>query len=125
VSEPRSSINLLIGARIRERRMVLGLTLQQFAELLNVSYQQVYKYEHGINGMSAGRLYDIAQGSDTPLEYFFEGLETHAPQLLPQQSMLLDVMRSLSEIKDERQRAALGGLVRSLSQISRAARRLP
>jgi transcriptional regulator with XRE-family HTH domain len=40
-----------------------------------VTYQQVHKYEHGINRVSAGRLYEIARELGEPLEYFFEGLE--------------------------------------------------
>jgi transcriptional regulator with XRE-family HTH domain len=103
--------------------MMLGLTLQQFAARVGKTYQQFYKYERGINSMSAGQLYDIARASATPVEYFFEGLETHEPQLLPRQSMLLDVMRSLGEIKDDRQKAAIGELVRSLSRVGRPARR--
>jgi len=103
--------------------MMLGLTLQQFGELLGVSYQRVYKYERGINSMSAGQLYELAQGSGTPVEYFFEGLETNERQPLPRQKWLFDVMVSLGEIQDEAQRAAIGHLVRSLSRVSRAARR--
>jgi transcriptional regulator with XRE-family HTH domain len=102
--------------RIRERRKMLGLTQREFSELLGVSYQQFYKYEQGINSMSAGQLYDLAQGSGTPVEYFFEGLETDERQLLPHHKWLLDVMRSLGEMQDEGQKAAIGQLVRSLSQ---------
>ena len=95
---------------------MLGLTQREFSELLGVSYQQFYKYEQGINSMSAGQLYDLAQGSGTPVEYFFEGLETDERQLLPRQRWLLDVLRSLGEMQDEAQKAAIGQLVRSLSQ---------
>jgi transcriptional regulator with XRE-family HTH domain len=80
-----------------------------------VTFQQIYKYERGINGISAGQLYELAQGSGTPIEYFFEGLETNERPLLPSQKLLLDVMISLGEIQDKEQRAAIGYLVRSLS----------
>ena len=119
--EPRSSADRFIGMRIRERRKMLGLTQREFGELLGVSYQQFYKYEQGINSMSAGQLYDIAQGLGTPVEYFFEGLETDERQLLPRQRWLLDVLRSLGEMQDEGQKAAIGQLVRSLSRVSSAA----
>jgi len=49
-----------VGARIRERRIMLGLTQQQLAELIGVTYQQAHKYERGINRVSAGRLFEIA-----------------------------------------------------------------
>ena len=110
-----SSTDQLIGMQIRERRMVLGLTLLQFGELIGVAYQQVYKYEHGINRISAGRLYEIALGAGTPVEYFFEDLEPNECKPPPRQSTLLDVMCSLVEIQDERHQAAVLHLVRSLA----------
>jgi transcriptional regulator with XRE-family HTH domain len=48
-----------VGGRIRERRIMLGLTQQQLAEMIGVTYQQAHKYERGINRLSAGRLFDI------------------------------------------------------------------
>src|SRR5437879_9688309 len=50
-----------VGARIRERRIMLGLTQQQLAEMIGVTYQQAHKYERGINRVSAGRLFEIAR----------------------------------------------------------------
>ena len=50
-----------VGARMRQRRTMLGLTQQQMAELIGVTYQQAHKYEKGINRVAAGRLYSIAQ----------------------------------------------------------------
>src|SRR5438876_11052202 len=64
-----------VGARVRERRIMLGLTQQQLADLIGVTYQQAHKYERGINRVSAGRLYEIAQVLSVPVGYFFEGLE--------------------------------------------------
>jgi transcriptional regulator with XRE-family HTH domain len=121
--EPRSPADKFIGMKIRERRMMLGLTLQQFAELFGSSYQQVYKYERGINSLTAGQLYELAQGSGTPVEYFFEGLETIEPQLLPRQSMLIDFMTSFGGIRGEGRKAAISELVRALSRVGRPARR--
>jgi transcriptional regulator with XRE-family HTH domain len=65
-----------VGARMRERRIMLGLTQQQMAELIGVTYQQAHKYEKGINRVAAGRLYSIAQGLGVEVSYFFEGLDT-------------------------------------------------
>src|SRR5882762_8511128 len=50
-----------VGKRIRERRVMLGLTQQQLAELIGVTYQQAHKYERGINRVSAGRLFELAR----------------------------------------------------------------
>jgi DNA-binding XRE family transcriptional regulator len=65
-----------VGARMRERRVMLGLTQQQMAELIGVTYQQAHKYEKGINRVAAGRLYNIAQALGVDMSYFFEGLSS-------------------------------------------------
>src|SRR5919199_187202 len=64
-----------VGARVRERRIMLGLTQQQLADLIGVTYQQAHKYERGINRVSAGRLYEIAQVLSVPVGYFYEGIQ--------------------------------------------------
>src|SRR6516162_9227930 len=56
-----------VGARIRERRIMLGLTQQQLADLIGVTYQQAHKYERGINRVSAGRLFEVAQVLGVPV----------------------------------------------------------
>src|SRR4051794_27400737 len=61
-----------VGRRIRERRTMLGLTQQQVAERIGVTYQQAHKYEIGDNRVSAGRLYQIAQGVGVEPGYFFQ-----------------------------------------------------
>jgi transcriptional regulator with XRE-family HTH domain len=116
VVEPRPSTEQLIGMRIRERRIVLGLSQHQLGELIGVAYQQVYKYEHGINGVSAGRLYKIAQELGTPVDYFFEGLEQSESQAFLRQRRLLDIMRTVSEIQNERYQAVISQIVRSLAR---------
>ena len=57
-----------IGARLRARRLMLGLTQQETAELIGVTYQQQHKYEKGINRIAAGRLYDIARALGVEIE---------------------------------------------------------
>ena len=63
-----------VGARVRDRRIFLGLTQQQMAELIGVTYQQAHKYEKGIDRVAASRLYHIARALDVEVGYFFEGL---------------------------------------------------
>jgi len=69
-----TSTDLTIGALIRERRLGLGLTQFQFASMIDVTYQQVYKYEAGVNRVSASRLWDIAKALDVPPSHFYDGL---------------------------------------------------
>ncbi len=68
-------IDQRIGRRIHERRVVLGLNQPKLAAGLGISFQQIQKYERGIDRMGAGLLYGCAQLLDVPPEYFFEGLE--------------------------------------------------
>jgi len=105
-----------VGERIRERRIMLGLTQQQLAELIGVTYQQAHKYERGINRVSAGRLYEIARVLNTPITYFYEGLGEQAPRpVAPRQRMLLEISRNFSEIKNERHQEAVSQLARALA----------
>jgi transcriptional regulator with XRE-family HTH domain len=105
-----------VGARIRERRILLGLTQQKLAEMIGVTYQQAHKYEHGINRLSAGRLYELAGALGVPITYFFEGVGDEKPlRVAPHQSMLLEVARNFAEIPNENLQAALNQITRVLA----------
>jgi transcriptional regulator with XRE-family HTH domain len=108
-------IDLHVGARMRERRIVLGLTLQQLADLLGVTYQQASKYEKGVNRIAAGRLHRLARALGVEVGYFFEGLGSSKQAFKPtgQQRLLLDLARNFVGIADPRQRAALCDLARA------------
>jgi transcriptional regulator with XRE-family HTH domain len=118
--KPRKSrahdVDRHVGARIRERRMMLGLTQQQLADLVGVTYQQAHKYEKGINRVAAGRLYVIAQVLGVDLGYFFEGVEkeqTFRPT--PQQRLLLDLARNFVTMQNRKHQEAICNLARSLA----------
>ena len=71
--KPRAQdVDRHVGARMRHRRVTLGLTQQQMADLIGVTYQQAHKYEKGINRIAAGRLYSIAKALGVDVGYFFE-----------------------------------------------------
>jgi transcriptional regulator with XRE-family HTH domain len=110
-------VDRYIGARIRARRIMLGLTQQQMAELVGVTYQQAHKYEKGINRISAGRLYRIAQALGVEVSYFFEGLQTaHRFVPSPQQRMLLDLARNYLDIPVREHQKAIVALARALAE---------
>src|ERR1700760_1136603 len=67
-------VDLHVGARIRMRRKLLGVSQQALAESLGLTFQQVQKYERGANRVSASKLYEIARALHVPVPYFFEGL---------------------------------------------------
>ncbi|MBK5927830.1 helix-turn-helix domain-containing protein [Rhodobaculum claviforme] len=68
-------VDVHVGKRIRHRRWLLGQTQQQLAEAVGIKFQQIQKYETGMNRVSASRLWDIASTLDVPVGFFFEGLE--------------------------------------------------
>ena len=64
-----------VGKRIRHRRWMVGMTQQQLADKVGIKFQQIQKYETGMNRVSASRLWDIAQAVEVPVSFFFEGLD--------------------------------------------------
>ena len=94
---------------------MLGLTQQQMAELIGVTYQQAHKYEKGINRVAAGRLYSIAQALGVEVGYFYEGIEA-ADRFVPspQQRMLLDLARNYLNIPVPEHQKAIVALARAL-----------
>lgn len=63
-----------VGKRIRHRRWMLGITQQQLADAVGIKFQQIQKYETGMNRVSASRLWDIAAAMEVPVSFFFDGL---------------------------------------------------
>lgn len=67
-------VDLHVGMRIRLRRRAISVSQDRLAKALGLTFQQVQKYERGLNRVSASKLYDIARTLNTPISYFFEGL---------------------------------------------------
>jgi transcriptional regulator with XRE-family HTH domain len=63
-----------VGKRVRHRRWMVGMTQQQLAERVGIKFQQIQKYETGMNRISASRLWDISEALGVPVSFFFEGL---------------------------------------------------
>jgi transcriptional regulator with XRE-family HTH domain len=119
---PRAQdIDRHIGGRLRERRVMNGLTQQGLADLIGVTYQQAHKYENGVNRIAAGRLYTIAQVLDVDVGYFFEGLESEARnEPTPQQRVFLDLARNFRSIRARRHQEAICLLTRILASLDNA-----
>src|ERR687892_1319392 len=115
-------VDRYVGARIRERRIMLGLTQQRMAELVGVTYQQEHKYEKGINRIAAGRLYEMARVLGVEVSHFYEGLQSDrsfAPTT--QQRLLLELTRNFVNITNQRHREALATLARALAEAANGA----
>ncbi|RYG89755.1 XRE family transcriptional regulator [Loktanella sp. IMCC34160] len=115
-------VDVHVGKRIRHRRWMIGTTQQQLAEKVGIKFQQIQKYETGMNRVSASRLWDIAHALSVPISFFFEGLDAagqeDANATLPGDILAdkeaLDLLRSYYAIP-ETQRRRLFDLARVLS----------
>ncbi|MCK8785478.1 helix-turn-helix domain-containing protein [Roseomonas sp. NAR14] len=96
---------------------MMGLSQQQLARLIGVTYQQAHKYERGLNRISAGRLFEIAQVLGVPVSWFFEGLSTatEAQEVSPRQRMCLELARNFALIDNEKHQEALSQMARALA----------
>src|SRR3974390_2752228 len=65
-------IDAQVGNRVRLRRMLVGMSQEKLGELLGLTFQQVQKYEKGVNRIGAGRLYQVADILGVPVSYFYE-----------------------------------------------------
>jgi transcriptional regulator with XRE-family HTH domain len=118
-------VDVHVGQRVRHRRWMVGITQQKLAEAVGIKFQQIQKYETGMNRISASRLWDIAAALDVPVSFFFEGLdeaESAAPAAegpvkgdILADKEALDLVRSYYAIP-ENQRRRLFDLARVLSE---------
>ena len=118
-------VDVHVGKRIRHRRWIVGTTQQQLAEKVGIKFQQIQKYETGMNRVSASRLWDIATALGVEISFFFDGLEgetpnesaTGMPGDLLSDREALELLRSYYAIP-ENQRRRLFDLARVLSDVA-------
>ncbi|MER5172794.1 helix-turn-helix transcriptional regulator [Thioclava sp. GXIMD2076] len=113
-----------VGKRIRHRRWMIGVTQQQLADKVGIKFQQIQKYETGMNRVSASRLWDISEALDVPISFFFEGLDGQVDKKEVEGDILADkealaLVRSYYAIPEE-QRRRLFDLAKVLSASSAA-----
>lgn len=119
-------VDVHVGKRIRHRRWMNGTTQQQLAEQVGIKFQQIQKYETGMNRVSASRLWDISNVLGVPVSFFFEGMEsenaavdngglTDMPADILTDKEALELLRSYYAIP-ENQRRRLFDLARVLSE---------
>ncbi len=75
----KHSIYVDVGQKVRERRWVVGMTLQQLGDRVGITAQQIRKFEAATNRFSARGMRDIAAALEVPVAYFFEGIDGQAP----------------------------------------------
>ena len=111
-----------VGARVRMRRMMLGMSQEKLGDALGLTFQQVQKYENGANRISAGRLQRIADVFDTPITFFYTGISdsgkhhTSQPEFgLFQTGDVIRLVRAYSQIKERGVRLELLRLTEAIA----------
>ena len=123
-------IDLQVGNRVRIRRMLIGMSQERLGDLLGLTFQQVQKYEKGVNRIGAGRLFEVSRILNVPIDFFYEGV---AAQLAGQAGMSepegappvmefvssgegLQLSLAFMKIKDAKVRKRVLDLVKSLAE---------
>ncbi len=110
-----------VGKRIRHRRWMVGMTQQQLADKVGIKFQQIQKYETGMNRVSASRLWDVSDALGVPISFFFEGIDGRAARRGDVQGDFLADKEALMLVRSyyaipEAQRRRLFDLARVLSE---------
>ncbi len=117
-------VDVHVGGRVRLRRTLLGMSQEKLGEALELTFQQVQKYERGMNRISASRLYQLCHVLDVPIEYFFEELEGGRPAPSPDNVMVkretLELVRAYYRIHDPKVRKALHALTKAMAKSARS-----
>lgn len=132
-------VDVHVGQRLRQRRVLVGLSQEKLARMVGITFQQVQKYERGANRIVASRLYQLARVLDVPVSYFFDDLtarvandpgepeqsggeqtETYSHDVMAERETL-ELVRAYYGINDERVRRRAFDLLRTLANQSSAA----
>lgn len=131
-------VDIYVGAKVKSRRLILGLSQEDLATSIGLTFQQVQKYERGTNRISVSRLVEICRVLKAPVDYFFEGSfavgkagvrnlalkgfsDTKQATLEPDpltQRDVLELVRAYSGIKNPQMKKQLLEMARALSQSS-------
>lgn len=119
-----------VGGRVRLRRMVIGMSQDKLGELLGLTFQQIQKYEKGVNRIGASRIFELSRILDVPIHYFFEEFDGTTSQSYgfaesrPDDSVTqllrspegVELCRYFADIKDPKVRKRVLDLVRTLAE---------
>ena len=126
-------VDVHVGSRVRYRRMIIGMSQEKLGERMNLTFQQIQKYEKGTNRIGASRLFQLSKILEVPVGYFFEDAFANSVPSSPLQGMRepeqeavlldflnsregLDLNRAFAKIHDPKVRRRVIDLVRALSE---------
>lgn len=109
-----NKVDKMLGQRVRGRRLEIGMSQEKLADILGITFQQVQKYEKGVNRIAASRLFDMSAALDLPIERFFDGV-CHGNQrsergedvvftalATPEGAQLMQMFASIKDVKVRR-----------------------
>lgn len=123
-------IDVHVGGRVRLRRMLMGLSQDKLGDSLGLTFQQIQKYEKGVNRIGASRVFELSRVLDVPIQYFFDDFEGEGPRYGfaengPADDSFMQLLHSpegvqlcryFSEIKDAKVRRRVLELVKTLAE---------
>jgi transcriptional regulator with XRE-family HTH domain len=125
------AVDIHVGQRVRLRRLELGMSQQELARLIGITFQQLQKNERGVNRLSASRLYETARVLDVPTTYFFEGISGAKTLAIPAKNAeppfmsvadeatkreTLELVRAYYDITDRKLRQQMVNTMRALAR---------
>ena len=125
-----SSIDAHVGGRVRVRRMILGMSQERLADQLGLTFQQVQKYEKGVNRIGESRLFELARVLEVPVQFFYDDLSAVDEGAIPglaeggaepfsvdflDTREGLELNKAFARISDPKVRRAIVELVRALA----------
>lgn len=120
MSSSTHPFNKQVGAKVRGRRLLLGMSQRQLGDAIGLTYQQIQKYENGTNRIDASRLAALGEALDVQPEWFFTNLE-EGPQVVGPAAddefagrELLKLVRAFSRIRNATKRECLVELTQSI-----------
>jgi len=105
-----------LGERVRARRLAIGMSQEHLADLLGLTFQQVQKYERGINRIAASRLTHIAAALEVPITHFFEGLNRARRGSKGRAEDTAELLRLFASIEHDKDRRRVLEFARSMAQ---------
>jgi len=139
LSDPQlKSIDAAVGAQVRLRRILLGMSQEAVSQSLGLTFQQLQKYEHGTNRISGSRLYQLSLILHCPVSYFFETVDVEGgpeaaeaavmgvaeadevPSDLMKKRKTVELVRAFYAIGDAKQQNATLALLKALATVGRA-----
>jgi len=120
-------VDAQVGNRVRIRRMLIGMSQERLGDLLGLTFQQVQKYEKGVNRIGAGRLFEVSRILGVPIDFFYDGVtasldnKSASPEAAPIMDFVssgegLQLSLAFMKIKDSKVRKRVLDLVKSLAE---------